>query len=478
MTDDAVARSALADAPRPVFGDDVVTTRAERPSDRIAANVRHGLFVLLGTGGLVLLVACSNVANLLLARGAARARDLALRSALGASTGQLVRALLAECLVLALVAGATGVAVGWLTLRVLVRLRPNSLSALDEVQLDPRVLAFTIGASIASALLFGVAPAGQLGRRKIGDALRHGASGVMRSRTGPRLRKLLVAAQMAISVVLLVTAGLLVRSVMYLQNVNPGFDPENLFAAQLVLPRSRYQEATSRDLVAEQLLERLRSLPGIAAATQAFMPPPSYMPTPVPLEIRDVTLSDPDARGGQGINYVQPDYFETVGTRMLEGRTFTADETRSGAAVIVNRAAAQRFWPDGAALGEEVKLGRNWTTVVGVVDNVVSVGATQIRDAPSFYWPFQTDRTPPAADSVPRLWLIVRAAEAPAIAIASLRSAARELDPEIAIPNVLLLQATLETASLGVPRFNAALLIAFALIAVVLATVGLAVNAD
>ena len=152
-----------------------------------------------------------------------------------------------------------------------MRLRPNSLSALAEVQLDATVVAFTFGVSVATALLFGLAPALQLASRKLGDALRHGASGVVRGGSGPRLRKLLVVAQMAMSVVLLVSAGLLVRSVIYLQNVDLGFDTKNLFTAQLTMPRGRYQEAASRDVLLEQLLERLRASPGVAAVTQAFL---------------------------------------------------------------------------------------------------------------------------------------------------------------------------------------------------------------
>jgi putative ABC transport system permease protein len=182
-----------------------------------------------------------------------------------------VRAQFAECAVLALAAGAVGVGLGWLTLRILVRLRPGTLPTLDEVQLDATVLAFTFGIAVATALLFGIAPALQVATRKLGDAVRHGASGIVRGGAGPRLRKLLVAAQMALSVVLLVSAGLLVRSVIYLQAVDVGFDTQGLFTAQLTLPRGRYQESASRDVLLEQLFERLRSSPGIAAATQAMI---------------------------------------------------------------------------------------------------------------------------------------------------------------------------------------------------------------
>jgi len=470
---DAILARALAEAPRPLFGDDAITTRVDPAVQRMGAGARDALRVLLGAVALVLLVACSNVANLLLARGASRARELSLRSALGASTWRLVRALLAECLVLALAAGVVGAAFGWLTLRILMRLRPDSLAALGDVELDPAVLAFTFGVSVAAALLFGAAPALQLSSRKLGNALRHSASGVVRSGSGPGLRKLLMAAQMAISVVLLVSAGLLVRSVINLQHVALGFDADNLFSAQLSLPRGRYQQPASRDVLAEQLLERVRSSAGVGAATQAFVAPPNGVQIGGNFEIRRMTLSDADARAARSFNYVRPDFFGTLGIRLLEGRTFTEDELRTGAAIIINRAAAQRFWPNGGALGAELKSGRDWTPVVGVVDNVVAGGLMQSRDVPQYYLPYQTERAPRMASGPPSITLIVRAAEDPAVAIASLRAVTRDLDPEIAIRELSLTETAL-ARSIAAPRFNMALLAAFAVIALTLAAIGLA----
>ncbi len=469
---DPIFARVQAEQPRPFFGDDAATARVEGPAERINASTRDALLVLLGAVGLVLLVACSNVANLLLARSASRARELSLRSALGASAWRLVRALFAECLVLALAAGAVGVALGWVTLRVLVRLRPNTLSGLAEVQIDATVVAFTFGLSAATALLFGLAPALQLRSRKLADALRHGASGTVRGGSGPRLRKLLVVAQMAMSVVLLISAGLLVRSVVYLQNVDLGFDTDNLFTAQLTMPRGRYQEAASRDLLLEQLFTRLRSSPGVAAVTQALYGPPNFMSMiGIPFEIRGVTVSEADARAPKPVNQVHPDYFATLGIRLLEGRTFTADEARDGTVIIVNEATARHFWPDGDAVGGEVKMGRAWVTVIGVVDNIAS-SPTQRRDGWQFYNPSKQERLFPGGGP-PTLTLIVRAAGDPALAMGALRAATRELDPEIAIPSLLLTDTALAATFEG-PRFNMALLTAFALIGVVLAAVGLA----
>ncbi|HZF30108.1 MAG TPA: ABC transporter permease [Gammaproteobacteria bacterium] len=472
---EALVARASAEAARPL-GADVVETivaRVVRPSEDVAVNARDAVLVMMGAVGLMLLVACSNVANLFLARGATRARGLALRAALGASRWRLVRAQLTECVVLALAAGMAGLAIGWLTLSLLVRLQPQSLPALDDVRLDPAVLTFTFGVSVVTALLFGAAPAFQAASAKLADALRHGASGVVRSGAGAGFRKVLVAAQMAISVVLLVSAGLLVRSVINLQHVDVGFDTRNLFTAQLSLPRSRYATPASRDELAQQLLERVRTLPGVVAATQAYIAPPNYVITGGLLEIRGAVLSDTDARGGYPFNFVRPNYFEMLGIRLLEGRTFTADEVRTGAAVIVNRAAAQRFWPQGNAVGAELHLVGNWATVVGVADNIVSGSLGTRSDRPQFYWPFQADRAPTFIGATPNLTVLVRAADDPAPAVGAFRAATKALDPEIAIQNVLLTETAL-ARSINGPRFNMALMTAFALIALALAAVGLA----
>jgi len=341
------------------------------------------------------------------------------------------------------------------------------------VLLDWRVLAFTFAVSVATALVFGVAPAAQLTARKLGNALRHGASGVVRGGSGARLRKLLVAAQMALSVVLLVSAGLLVRSFINLQNVDIGFDAGNLFSAQLVLPRGRYEQPARRDLLAEQLLDGVRSMPGIVSATQAHGMPPNFMTSGNDFEIRGVTLSEADANGARANNYVRGDFFATLGIRMLEGRTFTSDELRSGGAIIVNQAAAQHFWPEGNALGAEVKWGRDWATVIGVADDVASAGLMRGKGEPQFYLPYSADRAPTNLGEPPSILLIVRATGDSAVAMASVRSATRALDPEIAIPYILPTETAFASTIDG-PRFNMMLLAGFAVIALLLAAVGLA----
>jgi putative ABC transport system permease protein len=275
------------------------------------------------------------------------------------------------------------------------------------------------------------------------------------------------------SVVLLISAGLLVRSVIYLQNVDLGFDTNNLFEAQLTLPRGRYQEAASRDVLIEQLFERLRASPAVAAATLASYAPPNFMATiGGEFEIRGTTVSEADVQAPKPVNSVQPDYFATLGIRLLEGRTFTADEARDGSNVmLVDEATAQHFWPGGGAVGAEVRMGNVWRTVIGVVSNITA-SPTLNLDLRQFYTQSKQERLFPGAPP-PSLTLIVRAAGDPAVAMAALRAAARELDPEIAIPGVTLTEESLANM-FEAPRFNMALLIAFAVIGLVLAAVGLA----
>ncbi|HEU4618420.1 MAG TPA: ABC transporter permease, partial [Gammaproteobacteria bacterium] len=324
------------------FGASDVSVRITPPSETsFRSDLRDALLVMSAAVGLVLIVACANVANLLLARGASRAREISLRAALGAGRWRLVRQLMTENLLLALAAGVAGAALGWGTLHVLMRINPGNLSALQNVSLDPfTLLAFTFALSLATGLLFGLVPALHLASKDLGHALRHGGSGVVRGGSGARLRAALVAAEMAVSVVLLVGAGLLVRSVVHLQRGDVGFDTRNLFSVQLSLPRDRYEDrsdakaieaaAQRRSVFAGQLLDGIRGLPGVDEATQVHDAPPRYTMSRG-LEIRDGTLSDADANAGYPFNYVQPDYFRAMGILVLSGRVFSAAEMGSNA---------------------------------------------------------------------------------------------------------------------------------------------------
>jgi putative ABC transport system permease protein len=342
---------------------------------------------------------------------------------------------------------------------------------LADVHLDPIVLAFALGASITTILLCGIWPASQLLSANVNAALRHGASGVVRSGSGARVRKLLVGVQMAISVVLLVGAGLLVRSVVQLEHIDVGFDTNNLFSVQLSLPRSHYEQPASRDAFSDQAIERLRAIPGVAGVTEAFMAPPNYV-VAGGLEIRGVTLSEADARAAYAFNYVRPDFFSTLGIRLLQGRVFTAEDQRGGPVMIVNRSAATKFWPNASPIGAEIKFRTGWATVVGVVGDIAGAGRTGAPNAPLFYAPFTAEHAPTLIGALPRAVLLVRAAADPASVMGQVRAAINALDPEVAIPNMLLAD-TAYGRTMDRPRFNMVLLGAFAVVALLLAAVGL-----
>ena len=472
---DTLTARAQKAAARMIYGVDF-TTRITPPSQYFAdSKTRDALLVLLAAVGLVLLVACANVANLLLARGTSRAREIALRAALGASRWRLMRQLLAESIVLAIAAGAVGILIAWWTLDLLVRLRPENLTMLRGVRLDPFVLVFAFALSLATGLVFSLAPALHATSSRLGHALRSGSWGVVRGGGSSRFRTVLVAGEMALSVVLLVSAGLLVRSVIYLQHVDTGFDTQNLFAVHMSLPRSRYQTPASRELFGQQVLDAIRHTPGVAAATQSFVAPPKYTQESSQLQIQDRALSDADQRMVFAFDDVKPDYFRTVGIRFLRGRTFTRAEMESGNAVIINQAMARRLWPDGQAIGKQLRQhpGVPWATVVGVVADIAGQGLTRDLHAPQVYEPYIEARVPFFMGMPPGLVFIVRSQSDPARVIDAIRRLTHSLDADVAIPKVSLIESQL-ARSMAAPRFNMALLMAFAVLALVLASVGLA----
>jgi predicted permease len=472
---DALATRAQEAVPNVVFVSDFRTIITRPGEQNVDGRTRDALLALLAAVGLVLLVACANVANLLLARGAGRTPEIALRTALGAPRSRIVRQLMTESLLLAVLGGAAGVGIGAAALHVLMRLQPGNLGALRGVGLDPLVLGFTLALSLATGLLFGLLPAVQQSAANLGQALRHGGSGLLR-RGGTRLRGALVAAEMAISVVLLVGAGLLVRSVVYLQHVDVGFDTRNVFAVQLALPRGQYQAPASRDLFAEQMLERIRRIPDVAAASQAFAAPPNFVRMiGGQLESRGGAVPPADARRDYAFNYVDRDYFETLAIPLLKGRTFSDAETGAEQAVIVNETMAKLFWPGQEAVGKQLRENpkAEWATVVGVAGDIAAGGLTQELHVPQLYRPYRAEATPMSLGRPPTVVLIVRAKSDPAAAIASIRRITQALDSDVAIPSVLLTETAL-AASIAVPRFNMALFSAFAVLALVLASVGLA----
>jgi putative ABC transport system permease protein len=432
----------------------------------LVREVRPALVVLMGAVGLLLLVACANVANLLLARAVAREREVAIRAALGASRGRLVRQLLTESALLALLGGAAGLALGAWALQGLVAMLPAEVRLLSRIALDPAVVAFTAGVSIASAVLFGLVPALHQARPSLVPSLKEGGLVRGASRAHRRLKNGLVVAEVAVSLVLAAGTVLLLRSFWNLAHVDPGFRAEGVLTVPLDLPRAKYDTPLSRAAFAREAVARLSALPG-ASAVGAM----SWMPLGPGSATRFRVLDRPVPAPGEepvaDIRIVTPGLFRAMGIPVLAGRDFDArDRAGQPGVVIVNRAAAEEHWPGQDPLGRRLRM--SWTDepeaeVVGVVGDVrLAELGTAARS--TLYWP---------QDQVPNnfMTLMVRTSGPPQALAAPVRGALAALDPELP-PGPMRPLTDVVAGSIERQRFLLRLLAAFALAALLLAGVG------
>ncbi|HYG62128.1 MAG TPA: ABC transporter permease, partial [Thermoanaerobaculia bacterium] len=435
----------------------------------IVADVRLPLLVLMGAVVCVLLIACVNVANLLLVRAAARESEIAIRSALGAGRSRIIRQLLTESVGLALLGGAAGVLLAhWLT-RLLVRLAPEGTPRLDEAGIDAPVLLFGLGVTILTGLLFGLVPALQASRPDLNRTLKEGARGAKGG--GGRVRHALVVVETALAVILLAGAGLLIQSFARLQQVDLGFDTEGVVTFRFVLPGTKYPERPQIESFVNGIVERVERLPGVRTAGAGFI---------MPLSGSDFSLSftvegrPPVPQGQEPAIKVQvatPEFFQALGIPLVRGRIFDARD-RQGAprVVLLNQAAARRYFPGENPLGKRIQLGwvrddeRQGGEVVGIVGDMKQVGLDQPAE-PELYMPFA--QSPVASISV-----VMRASGDPAALAAAARAQVREADPDLPIYNLGPLSDSIAAAS-AQPRFYMLLLGAFAAVALLLAAVGI-----
>jgi putative ABC transport system permease protein len=439
--------------------------------ERLVGDVRGPLLILLGAVGCVLLIACANVANLLLARATTRARELSLRAGLGASRMRLVRQLLTESLVLALLGGAAGLAVGLAGIRLLVRLSPTSIPRLSDVHLDLRVFFFALAVSVVTGVVFGVVPALQASRRDPGDVLKESGRGADEGGRPSRLRAVLVVAETAVAVVLLAGAGLLITSFRRLASVPPGFDPHGVLTFHVNLPDATFDEARQKQFY-DRLLADLGRRPGVVAAAAVFPVPfgGGRIGTSFQIDGRPVAEAD---EPGTEFRQVSPGYFSAMRIPVIEGRAFDdRDDARATPVVIVNRTLARAFFPAGGAIGKRIKPGISrgsageWREIVGVVGDVKSVSLAG-DPKNEVYVPY---RQLFVAD----MSLTVRMrspGEARALE-GSLKDVVGSLAPEVPVYGVRDLDRLLGWA-VAQPRFNAFLLGVFAAVALLLTAVGL-----
>ena len=413
--------------------------------DVLVKNYRLGLIVLLSAVASVLLIACANVANLLLARGSVRRREIALRAALG---------------------GIGGVMLALWGIDVLVRVSPLQIPRLHSVHMDTAALAFTALASMATGVLSGVVPAFQLSRSRPGDALKDVERGGSSTR-GARTRQMLVVAEVATSLVLLTAAGLLVRSLVSLQHVSPGFVTERAVAMQLLLPGARYEDGRSMIGFYRRLSDELRTIPGALATAVSTTLPMSGSDIGVGFSIEGGP-QDPKTRTSAAFFAVSPDYFATLGIPLVKGRVFSnRDQEGSPLVLIVNQTIAAKYWPGEDPIGKRVTIGYNKTgprEIVGVVGDVKQ-GELAESASPQIYAPFV--QTP-----WPFLTAVVRTAAAPESAVGSLRSALARVDPMLGTSEIRTLDQYI-ARSVATPRFTALLVSTFATMALALAGFGL-----
>jgi putative ABC transport system permease protein len=444
-----------------------VGVRLAPAQEELVSDLRPTLLVLLGSVGFVLLIACANVANLTLARAAGRHRELAVRAALGAGRGRIVRQLLTESLLLAVAGGLLGLLFALYGVKVLSAFVPENVPRFGETSTDLTVLCFTLGTSLLTGLLFGIAPALQSSRLDLNEALKEGGRTGTDGRGRKRVRSALVISEVALSLILLVGAGLLIKSFMKLSNTDPGFNPDHTLTASISLVTVRYDTEDKIVDFYRRLVERVRALPGVRSVGAV---------TPLPLSDNNTSFSfavvgQPPPQPGQRLSastrVVTPDYFVAQGIPLRQGRVFDKqDKAGAPGVVIVNEAFARRYLPSEEPLGKRLRLGINRTEgeIVGVVGDIRGASLAQ-PGAPEYY-------IPEAAVAFGDMTLVVRTANDPASLAAALRQAVAEMDKDQPLYDVRTMD-TLIARSVARQRFSMILVGVFAVLAALLAAVGI-----
>jgi putative ABC transport system permease protein len=444
----------------------------------VVGDVRPALLVLLGAVGFVLLVTCANVAHMLLARAAARRKEIALRAALGASRTRILRQLLTESLVLALAGGAAGLLLARAGVRALVALGPPGLPRLESVALDGRVLAFALVVSLGTGLAFGLVPALQATRRDLADALREGERGSTEGGGRGRLRSALVSSELALALVLLVGAGLMIRSFVALQAVDPGFDRRNVLSMIVSVAGTASADPARRVAFFEDVVRDAAALPRVVSASAINHLPLAGDIWGWPFRVEGRPEPRPGEEPTATYRVVLPGYFKTMGIPLRRGRD-VSDEDRAGApgVVVVNESLAARHWPGEDAIGKRLALadrdGPSWLTVVGVVKDTVR-GRWGAPPEDELFLPYAQVRryVENPSSHFAYLTLVVRTSGDPASLASALRSAVWAREKNAPISDVRVLEEVVEGAT-AQPRFYVLLLGAFAAVALALAAVGI-----
>ena len=481
---DALVASLKKQYPADYPAQDAWTVRMIPLSETVVGGVRQSLILLFGAVGLVLLISCVNVANLLLARASARGREIAVRQALGAQRTRLIRQFLVETLLLFLMGGIAGFAILFFSRKFLLQLVPESLPHLNDISINWGVLLFSLAVSVVAGIVFGLAPAWLMSRFDVNSTLRQEGRGSSGSRERSRARQILVISELALSLVLMVAAGLLLRSFWELFTVQPGFKPDRVMSIQTWLPgpndpsADKYRSATQESVLLREILRRSRTLPGVeeaAVGDSSALPLGHSEPDPLPLVREGIEMSENQAPVIDS-PIVSPEYFHLLGIPLLRGRVFTdQDVANTPQIAVINQAAARVWWPNQDPLGKRVRLRLDsrevsssaqppWTTIVGVI---ADARTESLADAaiPQIY---RSVYQHPAKD----LAIILRGAIDPSAIFVQARAQIQSVDPELPVFQAETLNEVLST-SLSVRRFSMEMVAFFAATALLLAGLGI-----
>jgi len=452
-------------------------------TDRVVGNTRLALLVLLAAVGFVLLIACANVAHMLLARAAARQREVAVRLALGARRFQIVRQHLVESVLLATLSGVVGLVLAVWGVHTLASLAPSDLPRIEELTIDARVLMFTFGVSMLTGVLFGLAPALQAWTTAVGDTLRDGSRGSIGTKRGSRMRDLLVISEFALAIVLLVGAGLMIRSFGALQAIDPGFDSQQLLSMIVSVQGSSNDTPGRRADFYRRVVNEVRALPGVEAASAINHLPVGGDLWDRPLLVDGRPLPKPGEEHDAIYRVVLPRYFQTMRQPILRGRDIAeSDDLNAPRVVLVNEFMANKIWPGENAVGKRISIGganspapREWLTVVGVVKNTVLDEWSEVRWE-EMYLPYLQTREYLEDDKPMYGYLTVVARSTgtsdPAGLAPSVRRTIAGIDKSASISEVATMETVIDHA-VARPRFQLTLLASFAAVALLLAAAGI-----
>ncbi|HEX9424746.1 MAG TPA: ABC transporter permease [Pyrinomonadaceae bacterium] len=435
--------------------------------EQTVKEIRPGLLVLFGAVAFLLLIACANIANLLLARAASRKKEIAIRTALGASRLRVLRLLLTESLMLSLAGGGIGFLLALWGTDALMALEPDNIPRLNEVGVDARVFLFTIAVSIVTGIVFGLVPGMRAAKPDLNEALKEGSRGSMGSAASKRTLGVLVALEVALSLVLLVGAGLMIKSFIRLQQANLGFNPENVLAVNLTLPESRYPEERQQASFFQEALTRLQSVSGVQSAGAT-----TSLPLTLSVNGSDFRIEGhPEPEAGKeliiNMSSVSAGYFHTLGVPLLKGRDFSdRDNKDASEAAIINNDLARTYFPNQDPIGKRIKFTdtESWISIVGVTGDVKQLGQ-DIGVKPEIYFPYL--QVPASSMTV-----VVRTANEPLSLTGAVKTEIQIIDKDLPIDDAKTMQQLLANSKSG-RRFNLILLTGFALVALVLAMVGI-----